>query len=312
MVEAEGKMSGQEGMIFDVKRFAIHDGPGIRTTVFLKGCNMTCWWCHNPESRSSARELFFYGSKCVMCRRCVEVCPNGVHSIVGQKHLIDHSKCVLCGRCVDACAYGALKIIGEVRSAGDVLSEVLEDKHYYEVSGGGLTVSGGEPMMQVDFAYALMKLARENGINTVLDTNGSDGRGDYEKILPVVDMFFVDIKQTDEVKSNDACGVGWSRVADNIRWLAGRGAKITLRCPIIPEFNAEDDEHWRKVAAMAKQLDSVVAIEYLAYHRLWISKSEGIGLDVDEGRRNLPEISPERIGEIENSLKESGKKVGKG
>jgi len=306
------ELKSQRGMVFDIKRFAIHDGPGIRTTVFLKGCNMTCWWCHNPESRNPSRELFLYVNKCRMCGRCVEVCPNGAHSLAGGKHVLEGDKCKLCGRCVDECPFGALRIVGEEKSAGEVMDEVLEDKHYYDVSGGGLTVSGGEPLLQVDFTYALLKLAKESGLNTVLDTNGSDGKNDYEKILPVVDIFFVDVKHTEDDRHRDECGIGWLKVEDNIRWLDGKGARIILRCPIIPEFNAEDDGHWRKIAELARELGSVRAVEYLPYHRLWISKSEGLFQEVDGHRRSLPEISAERIDKIDKILKESGKKVGRG
>ncbi len=305
-------MKKQRGVVFDIKRFAIHDGPGIRTTVFLKGCNMTCWWCHNPESRNPSRELFMYVNKCRMCGRCVDVCPNDAHLLVDGEHKFDREKCRLCGKCVEECPFGALKIIGEEMTAGAVMDEVLEDKHYYDVSGGGLTISGGEPMLQIDFVYALLKLAKENGLNTVLDTNGSDGKGDYEKILPVVDLFFIDVKQIDENKHQAGCGISWLRIEDNIHWLDSKGAKITFRCPIIPEFNAEDDGHWQKVAELAKDLNSVVAIEYLPYHRLWISKVEGLFCEVDEHRRNLPEISTERINKIENILRTSGKKVSRG
>ncbi len=306
------ELQQQKGMIFDIKRFAIHDGSGIRTTVFLKGCNMTCWWCHNPESRKLSRELFMYVNKCRLCGRCVDVCPNGAHLLIGNKHVFEENKCDLCGRCVSECSFGALRIVGEEKTAGEVMCEVVEDKHYYDVSGGGLTISGGEPILQIDFTYALLKLAKEEGLNTVLDTNGSKGRREYEKLLPLVDTFFIDVKQTDEDKHRVNCGVGWSKVEGNIRWLNDKGSRIVLRCPIIPEFNAEDIEHWHKVARLAQELNCVEAIEYLPYHRLWISKLEGLFCEVDEHKRNLPEISREEIRTIEAILRICGKDVRRG
>jgi len=231
-----------KGIIFDIKRFAIHDGPGIRTTVFVKGCGMTCWWCHNPESRHRSRELSFYIGKCVKCGRCVEVCLSGVHRLEQQagelKHVMDRKKCVLCGRCSLECPADALRVIGETRTAGDVFGEVLEDRHYYATSGGGMTVSGGEPLEQADFVYAICFLAKSEGIHTAVDTNGNNGREGYEKLAPVVDLFLFDIKQMDAQQYERHTSGRLDRVLENLRWLSDNQAEILLRCPIIPGLNA--------------------------------------------------------------------------
>ncbi|NLE60305.1 MAG: glycyl-radical enzyme activating protein [Planctomycetes bacterium] len=300
------------GVVFDIKRFAIHDGPGIRTTVFVKGCNMTCWWCHNPESKSDKPELFFSSSKCRNCGRCVAACPQHAHRIGPDGHVIDRSKCVLCGACVTACPFEAVRIIGTIRTAADVLAEVLEDRHYYATSGGGVTVSGGEPLRQPDFVYALLWAARQEGIHTAVDTNGNNGRGGYETLLPVTDLFLFDLKQMDAEKHKAGTGGSLKNVLDNLRWLSENGATVILRCPIIPGVNAEDDGHWRQVADLAAGLTGVTAVEYLPYHRLWIGKQSGLGAAVDEDLRSRPEISGERIAAIHGILEQSGKPVSKG
>ncbi len=302
----------QTGIVFDIKRFAIHDGPGIRTTVFLKGCNMTCWWCHNPESKAIKPEVFFFCTKCKSCGKCVAVCPVKAHRINNEGHVIDRDKCLVCGKCAAQCPVEAMKIIGKSRTAQEVLAEVLEDRHYYSTSGGGLTVSGGEPMLQVDFVFALFSLAKGQGISTALDTNGNNGRQGYEKVLPVTDYFLFDLKQMDEEKHQRQTGSNLNHVLGNLQWLSDHGAKIIIRCPIIPELNAEDNSHWEKVAGEAKSLAGVVGIEYLPYHRLWISKQNGLGYDIKEDRKSLPDISHERIDAILNILDKSQKTINKG
>jgi glycyl-radical enzyme activating protein len=306
------QLKKQPGIIFDTKRFAIHDGPGIRTTVFLKGCNMTCWWCHNPESKGRRPEIFYFCTKCKSCGKCVTICPAKAHRIDQGEHFIDRDKCLVCGKCAEQCPVEAMKVIGNSRTAEDVLAEVLEDRHYYSASGGGVTISGGEPMMQADFVFALFSLARSQGVHTALDTNGNNGQTGYEKVLPVADLFLFDLKQMDEERHQQQTGSNLKNVLANLRWLSDHGAKIILRCPIIPELNAEDDSHWQKVAGLADSLPGVIGIEYLPYHRLWISKQNGLGLSIKEEKKSLPEITPERLDTILNFLNKSKKPLNKG
>ncbi|NLX06335.1 MAG: glycyl-radical enzyme activating protein [Phycisphaerae bacterium] len=312
MPETIEQLREVRGTVFDVKRFAIHDGPGIRTTVFLKGCNMTCWWCHNPESKRAEPQLFLYATRCTSCGRCVEVCPVGAHRIEGGAHTIDRARCRLCGACVTACPAGALKIVGQSRTAGEVIDEVLEDKHYYETSGGGMTISGGEPLCQAGFTHALLSLARHYGLHTCLDTNAGVDMASANGMLELVDLFLVDIKQTDPARCPEQCGVSFERIRSGLDRLARGGGKIVLRCPVIPTVNAEDDGHWSAVAELAAGCDRVVGVEYLPYHRLWISKMEGLGLRVDEARRGLTEIRADRLARIHELLGRCGKSVAKG
>jgi pyruvate formate lyase activating enzyme len=240
------------------------------------------------------------------------VCPVGAHQIEGKKHEIDHARCIVCGKCAEACLTEAVRVVGRERTASEVIREVMEDRHYYATSGGGMTVSGGEPTVQIEFLEALLTLAKRAGISTAVDTNGGSVWERYERILPVTDLFLYDLKQMDEAKHKKLTGVKLETVLSNLRRISESGGEIQIRCPIIPEANAEDDEHWRKVAEVAKELAGVVGVEYLPYHRLWVSKSEGVGAKIDEEERELKEIPAERIEEIQGMLMKAGKPVEKG
>lgn len=300
------------GVLFDIMRFAIHDGPGIRTTVFFKGCDLRCWWCHNPEGRAAEPELFFTATRCRMCGRCVPACPNKCHTIDGTRHVINREHCAVCGRCVQACPADALRIAGRSVTAGAVIDEVLEDRHYYATSSGGMTLSGGEPTNQPAFAKALLTLAKHHGIHTAVETNGTGDWDAYNSLIGLTDVFLFDLKQSEENVLQQATGASHERVRGILKRLSDAGASIIIRCPIIPQANAEDDGHWRRVAKIAGELHGVIAIEVLAYHRLWIGKSEGVGAEVSNAERQLTDISKERIAEIMAMLRESGKSVERG
>jgi pyruvate formate lyase activating enzyme len=309
-------MENRQGEVFDIKRFAVHDGPGIRTTVFVKGCNMTCWWCHNPESKRSKEELFYVETKCRSCGKCVSTCPVGAHRISEEngtrRHVVNFDVCKLCGRCVQVCPMEAVRVVGSERRTGDVIHEVLEDRHYYATSGGGMTISGGEPTVQIDFIEALLTLARHEGISTAVDTNGSGNWDRYERILPLTDLFLFDLKQMDAKKHQLLTGVPLEKVLETLRRLSDAGAKVQIRCPVIPNANAEDDEHWQRIARTAKDLPGVIGVEYLPYHRLWVSKSAGLGLKIDEAEKELKEITVSRLETIRTMLLVSGKTVERG
>lgn len=185
-------------IVFDIQKFSIHDGPGIRTTVFLKGCPLRCVWCHNPESWRPEPELLFTAAKCSGCRRCAEVCPAGVHSFTADgRHELDRAACVRCGKCVELCPAEALELCGRSFTVEEVMAEVRKDCIFYENSGGGMTLSGGEPMMQFDFLHALLRLAHKAGLHICLETCGFAAWKQYETILPFVDLFLFDIKTID-------------------------------------------------------------------------------------------------------------------
>jgi len=312
MISSSDALREAHGIIFDIMRFAIHDGPGIRTTVFFKGCDLKCWWCHNPEGRSAEPELFFTAARCTRCGRCVPACPNGCHAIVDGQHTIERRACTACGRCVQACPAEALRLAGRSTTAGAVIDEVLEDRHYYTTSSGGITLSGGEPTNQIDFASAILSLARQHGIHTAVETNGCGDFAAYDALTRLTDLFLFDLKQTDPSALREATGASLEHVLAVLHRLNDARATILLRCPVIPQANAEDDGHWRRVAAIARELSQVTAVEILPYHRLWIGKSEGVGLAINDADRQIVDVSKERIAQIAAMLAESNKPVGRG
>jgi len=264
------------GMIFDIQRFAIHDGPGIRTTVFLKGCPLHCLWCHNPESQSAGQEILFSPEKCIACRYCESACQQGGHSFQDGQHRFDRSSCIRCGECTQECYANALELVGNEMPLEEVMQEVLKDQVFYQTSGGGLTISGGEPMQQFEFTLALLEQAKKAGLHTCIETSGCSTRKRYLSIQPLVDMFYFDVKETDPDLHQRYTGVSNVEILDNLFALDAAGANITLRCPLIPGLNDRLD-HLERIANLANQLRHVVAVHILPYHNLGTSKSQRLG-----------------------------------
>jgi pyruvate formate lyase activating enzyme len=258
--------------IFDIQRFCVKDGPGIRTTVFVKGCPLNCLWCHNPESKQKSPQLAFDSSKCLGCGSCVSACANGAIVSVGS---FDKSKCTLCGECVKECA-GALEIFGREAVHDEVMANVLADKAFYENSGGGLTVSGGEPLYSPEFTTQLLKKAKEQGIHTCLETSGFAKWENLRNIASYVDLFLFDIKETDSDLHKQYTGVDNELILQNLLNLNEIGAKIVLRCPIIPGYN-DREGHFKAIGELADRLENVSHVDILPYHSLGKSKSRLIG-----------------------------------
>lgn len=263
------------GNISRIQRFSVGDGEGIRSTVFLKGCPLHCPWCHNPETQPFTPILMYYSSKCALCGACVSVCPNSVHSIVEGKHLIDRKKCIACGACVKECFNDALELDGKQMSVEDVVKIVSEDEEFYQASNGGVTLSGGEPLSQLDFAIELMKSLTERKIDVLCDTSAQCKTEDLKKVVQYCKTFYVDVKAADEESHAKTVGGSFKRVLDNLTFLVSEGCDVTVRIPVIPNHN-DTVEYLAKVADAIKPT-GVKKVDLLPFHSLCRSKYDSIG-----------------------------------
>lgn len=268
-----------KGTIFNIQKFCVNDGPGIRTTVFLKGCPLKCAWCHNPESQSSEPEIMFYKDKCVNCERCAAVCKNGCHIFIGGTHIFEREKCVKCFECTKT-GCEALEKAGREISADEVLDEVLKDKIFYDNSGGGITLSGGEPLYQFEFSLEILKKVKENGLHTAVETCGF-AADRIKEISKYVDLFLFDYKETNDELHKKFTGVGNDVILKNLSLLNDMGKSIILRCPIIPGCN-DRKEHFKGICAAANEFEHILHIELEPYHPLGESKYVSLGNDEHE------------------------------
>ena len=287
--------------IFDIQKFSIHDGPGIRTTVFFKGCPLHCLWCHNPESHTDAPELFFTAEKCTGCGTCIRVCPAGAHALTpAGLHTLDRSRCTRCGRCAEQCPAEALALCGRTMQLSEVLSEVRKDRAFYENSGGGMTLSGGEPMMQFAFVRALCEEAKRTpGIpNIAMESCGFAPEEHYREMLPWIDLFLFDVKTLDPGKHRRYTGVPLAPILRTLRFLDASRAAISLRCPLIPGWNDSEEEQ-RKIAELANTLHHVRSIDLEPYHPLGEAKARRLG---KEPEFTAPFAPPDYVEEIRGFL----------
>lgn len=267
-----------EATIFNIQKFCVNDGPGIRTTVFFKGCPLNCVWCHNPESKKAVPEVFYNESKCIKCGKCMVRCENHAHSFTLEAHHYNREKCIVCGKCCDYCPTEALEVAGYNITVEDALKEVLKDKVFYDNSGGGLTVSGGEPMMQFEFLSELLKRAKEEGLHVCMETCGFADADKYRQIAEYVDIFLFDYKITASEEHKKYTGVSNDKILSNLFMLDEMGKNTVLRCPIIPTIN-DTDEHLLAIAETANKLKNVLEINLEPYHPLGSGKSEMLGKD---------------------------------
>lgn len=260
------------GNIFHIQRFSTSDGPGIRTVVFLKGCPLNCVWCHNPESKSTQTEILYKQDLCLLCGSCAGICPNSCHTFENGLHSLHRERCDGCGQCVQVCSSKALEICGEEKTAEEIMDTVLRDKPFYAESGGGMTLSGGEPLMQYDFALSLLNLAKGHGLHTAIETSGFTTK-DLTELNPYTDLWLYDIKLFSEEEHRKYTGVSNRQIRKNLHLLDQIGANIVLRCPIIPNINMTD-EHFDALAELAAGLKHVTAIHLEPYHPLGLSKAQ--------------------------------------
>jgi pyruvate formate lyase activating enzyme len=266
-----------EGWVFNIQRFSVHDGPGIRTTVFLKGCPLRCLWCDNPESQCFEPQVVFWEDRCIHCGACVAVCPESavVLGADGRKR-IQVERCTVCGSCVDECYAGALEQVGRLMTAGQVLAEVEADQPFYDQSGGGMTLSGGEPTAQPEFAAALLQGARARGIRTAIETCGQTSWPVWQMLLPYLDLILYDLKEVDPERHRRFTEVSNDQILDNIKRLARSGKPVIVRRPVIPGYN-DTLESIHDLARFVRGLETVQEIDLLPYHRLGQSKYERLG-----------------------------------
>ena len=273
-----------KGILFDIQRFSVNDGPGIRTNLFFKGCPLRCKWCHNPESYRPGRQLSFQPSACTGCMACVLACTRGVNQAVreGGRELlaVDYSRCAACGECLKVCCYDARSIIGREYTARELNEKILVDRAYYQVKDeegntGGVTLTGGEPMSQFPFVERL--LDELDGIHVCMETSGFAPEEQFARLLGKVDLFLFDYKATDPEKHREFCGVDNRLIQSNLKFLCDHGADIILRLPLIAGLN-DDEAHFKAVAGLVERYPNIRRAEIMAYHNLGVSKADQIGM----------------------------------
>lgn len=268
-------------MLAEIQRFCMHDGPGLRTTLFLKGCPLRCTWCHNPETQHPAPEMLFYATKCIRCGACAACCPTQAQQCTDVGRSMDRTRCTVCGQCVEACWTGALAVSGQPYSIPSLMSILERDRAFYDKEGG-LTLSGGEPLMQPEGCIALLRACREAGISTAIETCGQFDPAILPELVPLVDWFLWDIKDTDSARHRRMTGVGTERILANLHAADALGAKTRLRCILVNGVNT-DEQHYQLIRSLRQTLHGCTGIDWLPYHAYAGTKATFLGRP-DNGR----------------------------
>lgn len=295
------------GLVFDIKRFSIHDGPGIRTTVFLKGCPLHCPWCHNPESQDSKPDVMLRPGRCIGCEACIESCPEHAISTDANGAVVtDRNLCVRCGSCTDTCYAEARERIGEEFTVPEAVEKIERDRSFYDESGGGMTLSGGEPLIQKNFSVALLRECKAREIHTAVDTSGAVSWKVIDAVRPYTDLFLYDLKHMDDAAHRENTGVSNRRILENLEKLSALGHAIALRFAVIPGIN-DSEENIRSTGAFAAGLPSRHPLSILPYHAGAADKYKRLNQSYTLGDITPP--GDARIAEIAGMLEGFGLEV---
>lgn len=301
-------MDKNTGCVFDIQRCSVHDGPGIRTTVFLKGCRLRCRWCCNPESQRMEPELLFQPEKCIGCGACVSACPRGASLYADGRVTLLRDRCEGCGACIDGCFADARTLKGTFMTAEDVTAEALRDRAFYESSGGGVTFSGGEPLLQSAFVRQVMAECKAHGVNTAIETCGQAPWEAFENVLPYTDLFLYDVKHLDSEKHLRFTGMGNRQIQENLRRLAQEGAEIVIRVPVIPTFNM-DRRVLGDIVGLAAEL-GVSQVDFLPYHRYASGKYALLGRSY--WRPGVERAESEEVAALAEEVRRQGVRISVG
>ncbi|CAH2213949.1 choline TMA-lyase-activating enzyme [Tepidibacter aestuarii] len=299
-------MIERKAFIFNVQKYNMYDGPGVRTLVFFKGCPLRCKWCSNPEGLERKYQVMFKSESCIDCGACVSVCPVGIHTInKEEKHVVNHSiDCLGCNKCKDVCTKAALSIVGEVKTVSELLEIIEEDKDFYDVSGGGVTLGGGEVTMQPEFASNLLMVCKQEGINTAIETCGYAKRESILQVAQFTDLFLYDLKHIDSEKHYQLTGVRNERILENLKELLRRRYNVKIRMPLLKDVNDSQGEIKRVIEFLMPYRDykNFKGIDLLPYHKLGVNKYKQLGMKYQIEKD--PKLSNDELEIIESWIKE--------
>nr|CAO03077.1 1-methyl alkyl succinate synthase activase [Azoarcus sp. HxN1] len=282
-------MKPRQPLIADIQKFSVNDGPGFRTSVFLKGCSMRCAWCHNPETIAFESQIFWKSRLCMQCGTCARICPRGAankpvpveaaQAEGSTYYKIDHDKCDACMECVSACPYSAMEITGRTMSVDEIMTIVEQDMLFYKNSGGGFTLSGGDPTAFPDFSETLLREAKRRELHTCMDTNGHCAWSVFERVMPHVDIFLLDLKHLDDGPHREMTGVTNRRVLENMASLVKANAEVWIRIPFIPQFSDQIDYHQRVADFLVELPGSIARVDIIPFHNFCQTKYQWLGRD---------------------------------